>query len=275
MKELKLIDTNFLHSEFTTQFQTSDKIKWVRKFDPKPDDTIVITDESMIRDKGNFKMIGMIMEPRVIKGYVYNIISKESEYSKFEKILTYDKQLLELSDKFEFYPHCGCWIQPEYHKIHEKSKLLSIIASKQKFTDGHLLRYSVVNYCQANGVEIDTYGSGFQPIEFKIEGLEKYYFSFVIENSKIDYYFTEKLIDAFMTGTIPIYWGCPSIGDFFNLDGMIILDDLSQLNEIITSLSTEKYNSMLEAVKENFNLAKNYLIVEEWLHATGNDILAL
>ncbi len=28
-----------------------------------------------------------------------------------------------------------------------------------------------------------------------------------VENSQIDTYFTEKLLDCFLTGTVPIYWG--------------------------------------------------------------------
>ena len=47
----------------------------------------------------------------------------------------------------------------------------------------------------------------------KIDGLRDYRYHFCIENIKRDYWFTEKLIDCFVTGTIPIYWGCPSIFD--------------------------------------------------------------
>jgi hypothetical protein len=273
MKELKLIDRNFPHTEFTTQYQSSDKVKWIREFNAKPSDIVVLTDDEMITASGNYRKVGMIMEPRAIKSYVYDRIAQKNWYSKFETILTYDKELLAISDTFEFYPHCGCWIQPELQRIYEKSELLSIVASDKSYTEGHTLRHSVVNLCRHLGFNIDCFGSGYQPIEHKILALEKYYFTVVIENSKLDFYFTEKLMDAFRTGTIPIYWGCPSIGDFFNLDGMIILDDLSQLNEIIASLSPEKYNSMLEAVKENFILAEKYLIVEEWLYATNNGLV--
>ena len=34
-------------------------------------------------------------------------------------------------------------------------------------------------------------------------------------NGRGDYEFDEKLIDCFLTGTVPIFWGCPSIDKFF------------------------------------------------------------
>ena len=83
-------------------------------------------------------------------------------------------------------------------------------------------------------------------------------FSIVIENSKEDYYFTEKLTDCLLSGTIPIYWGCPSIGDFFNIKGMIIFDTLDELKEILNNLTIEKYKSMELYIKENFEKAKEY-----------------
>ena len=92
----------------------------------------------------------------------------------------------------------------------------------------------------------------------------------IIENSKIDYYFTEKLIDSFMTGTVPIYWGCPSIGDFFNLGGIIIINDINDLLYELNSISLEKYKTMLPAIQENFEKAKNFLIAEDWIFKNTN-----
>lgn len=267
MKNIKLFDVNFPHQEFTTAYQTSNKIKWDRNYSNNDvDDTVIITDNCMMSQfefKG--KKIGMIMEPRAINPYIYNFLSDKNNLCSFDKVLTYDKLLLDVSDKFEFYPHCGCWIQPEFQKLYNKTKLVSIIASSKRHTDGHRLRHNVIDYCKTQGFSIDSFGQSYQPITHKIEALKDYCFSIVIENSKQDYYFTEKLMDAFVTGTIPIYWGCPSIGDFFNLDGMIILHDINDLDNILNTLTIEKYNSILSAVKDNFEIAKKYLIVEDWL----------
>ena len=103
-------------------------------------------------------------------------------------------------------------------------------------------------------------------MEYKVEGLRDYRFSVVIENCKRDYYFTEKLIDCFMTGTVPIYWGCPSIGEFFDTRGMILFDSADEAKEIIESLDKELYHSKEKFVKKNFNKAKEYIIPEDWIY---------
>ena len=50
-------------------------------------------------------------------------------------------------------------------------------------------------------------------------------FSIAIENASYETYFTEKLLDCFATGTIPVYYGAPDIGDYFNKDGIIDLSE--------------------------------------------------
>jgi hypothetical protein len=64
---------------------------------------------------------------------------------------------------------------------------------------------------------------------------------------RADYYFSAKLINCFahgaapfystdtwhhcekFKGVVPIYWGAPSIADFFNISGMIVFDTLQQV----------------------------------------------
>ena len=92
--------------------------------------------------------------------------------------------------------------------------------------------------------------------------MRDYRYHFCIENIKRDYWFTEKLIDCFVTGTIPLYWGCPSIEDFFNIDGMICYDEVKELPNILQTCNKELYLSKMDAIKENFELAKKYRLAE-------------
>lgn len=265
-KKIKIVDTNFAHAIFTTDYQTSKHIQWDRDYqNTKQDELIFLTDNCIIMSGNiNGRKIGMLMEPRAINGSIYKHI--ENNNYGLEKILTYDKSLLDLSDRFEFYPHCGCWIQPENQMVYDKTKLVSIIASQKQQTIGHRLRHESINIAKESNVSLDVFGRGYTPVTHKIDALKDYAFTIVIENSKTDYYFTEKLIDAFMTGTVPIYWGCPSIGNFFNLGGVLVFDDLNTLLFHLNNLSLDKYNTMLEAVKENFEKAKNFLIAEDWIY---------
>ena len=74
-----------------------------------------------------------------------------------------------------------------------------------------------------------------------------------------DYYFTEKLLDCFLSGTIPIYWGCPSIGDFFNTKGMIIFDDLLELKDKLKMCTKEYYENNRQPIEQYFyDVQKEY-----------------
>ena len=84
-------------------------------------------------------------------------------------------------------------------------------------------------------------------------------FSVIIENSQETNYFSEKLIDCLLTRTIPIYWGCPNIEEYFDINGFIFInnenDFLSQLNAINLE---EYYSDKKESIEKNFEEAKKY-----------------
>jgi hypothetical protein len=44
-------------------------------------------------------------------------------------------------------------------------------------------------------------------------------------------YITEKILNSYASGTIPIYWGCPNISDYINMDSILYLKpNYSQLD---------------------------------------------
>jgi hypothetical protein len=144
-----------------------------------------------------------------------------------------------------------------------KSKLISMISSNKNVTLGHQIRRNIINNLPAC---VDLYGRGFKEIENKIEGLKDYRYHFAIENCKKDVWFTEKLIDCLVTGTIPVYWGCPSISAYFNDEGFIIFNDLVELKDKLKLCTPEYYESKLPVIRENLELAKKYLLSENWIH---------
>jgi hypothetical protein len=87
----------------------------------------------------------------------------------------------------------------------------------------------------------------------------------VVENSRCDDYFTEKLIDCFATGTIPIYWGTSNLGSYFNMDGIITFSELGELDTIMANLSPELYTERLLAIQDNFNRHHQYRVPENWM----------
>jgi len=261
MEKIKISDTLFGHVDYSTLFQISKYFTWDRSPILGNENMVVYTDNTLrsVDQRVKYKIAWILESPAVTVG-AHNWIKQN--HKLFDVIFTNNKDLLDIGDKFKFAPTAGCWIKPEDQRIHQKTKIVSIVASSKNFTKGHQLRLETIK--RING--IDVYGRQVNPIDYKLDGLKDYMFSIVIENTKKDYYFTEKLIDCFATGTIPIYWGCPSIGDYFNEDGMIIFDKIEDLYEIISELDEDLYNSKRDAVKENFDLSKEYLIAEDYIY---------
>lgn len=266
MEKWRIFDVAFQHAKYSTDYQESKYITWTRDGDYP---FRFYTDTSLTRAYPNVSSnIAWLLEPMAINNTSYEWIKNHSD--RFDIIFTHDKSMLDISDKYKFLPMGGCWIEPSEQMIYDKSKNISIIASDKKSTVGHKLRHVIVDKFRD---KISTYGRGYKVLEHKIEGLRDYRFSIAIENSKKDYYFTEKLIDCFMTGTIPIYYGCPSIGDFFNINGMILINDENDLADVIDNLTEEKYLEMLPYVKDNFEKAKQFMIAEDYIYENYNDVI--
>ena len=206
--------------------------------------------------------LGWLMETREINSNRYDNFEKYKD--NFEFVMTHDKQLLEkYPDKTRFVPFGGCWIKDYNFKIFPKTKNVSMVYSNKMFMPGHKLRHEIVK----NTSNIDLYGNGSSnAVEYKEQALIEYRFSIVVENSKTENYFTEKLIDCLAVGTVPIYWGCTNIDKFFNTDSILTFNTLEELQRILNSISEDKYKLMLPGIKENLELAKEYNIVEDWIY---------
>lgn len=89
---------------------------------------------------------------------------------------------------------------------------------------------------------------------------ETFQFSLVIESCSEKNYFTEKLIDCLITKTIPIYYGCPNISDFFDTQGWIILLSISpterikELHSKLSILNYDYYARYLSTVNANYKI---------------------
>jgi alpha-1,3-fucosyltransferase 10 len=79
--------------------------------------------------------------------------------------------------------------------------------------------------------QIDSYGRVFNTRRFphgdagrptKLDTISRYKFYLAFENSVAPDYVTEKLFDALMAGTVPIYLGAPNVDDFLPGDNAII-----------------------------------------------------
>lgn len=156
----------------------------------------------------------------------------------------------------------------------KKTKKISTVCSNKK--QGHTIhrrRYEFTKIMEERIPELERFGRGFKWIETKAEALDDYEFHVAIENQFAPNVWTEKLADAFLGFTVPIYYGCPNVYEYFPKESLIQIDifdtegSIAKIKEII---STEgEYERRLDAVKE----ARRRVIEEYNLLAMINKIV--
>jgi hypothetical protein len=96
------------------------------------------------------------------------------------------------------------------------------------------------NSCHAIGkcfgkyenTKLNSIPGGWTNIEL-IHAYTDYKFVLAIENTNHHGYVTEKIVNAFYSGAIPIYWGCNTVTKYFNKKAFINVNDFSSFEECV------------------------------------------
>ena len=267
--KINLFDSNFAHHKTNNSVaynQHSKYIDWHRGVD-KQSETCFITDQWLykISEITNFtQKIAWLVEPRAIIPDIYRWVEHNNKL--FDYVLTFDKELTSRDDNFLFYPY-GTSNIIDIHSTTwpVKDKMLSIIASNKMFTPGHAFRHQIIQLCKMRD-DIDVYGRGVNPIDKKEDGLNRYMFSIVVENSRDNYYFSEKILDCLICKTIPIYWGCDT-SQFLDQSSILTFNTQQELTNILDNLTADLYYSMMKSLEENYNriIDQDLAIPENWI----------
>lgn len=262
MLKVKCVGHNFAHSTSSTLSKVPKHIVW--DFDTSymhSNDITFFIDNEIIDAHLKYphlkKTYGWLLESRCLNYRAMDWVAQNLEICKkfFSKIFTFDKALLELDSIFHFLPAYGTYI--DCFQSHHKTKLVSMVTSNKNFAPLHGYRNQ---FALLNKDKLDLYGRGYNEIDKKEKGLNDYMFSVAIENDLYNYYYTEKLIDCFATKTIPIYLGSPIITPFKE-EGVIRLTT----NFDFSLLSEEVYKTYLPHVEENFEIAKSFDCLDDYL----------
>lgn len=215
----------------------------------KWDGVTVFTDEFCFTDiplkiDSKYK-IAWALESPAIKPALYE--KWETLVDIFDKIYLCDPRIIH--PKVGVLEFGGCWIPIQDCSVYSKTKNLSIVASNKTWTVGHKLRHEIVRNITT---DIDLWGTGYNKFDNRLDPFKDYRYSIVVENCIYPGYYTEKIIDCFATGCIPIYYGDPYIGDKFNKKGFYTFNNIPELVNIIKQISIEDYYSKLEYIKYNF-----------------------
>lgn len=188
----------------------------------------------------------------------------------FDIILTHNNKVLNNCENAVFQPFGHTWLKPDqYNKNHNKKFQLAHLQGKLLKTYGHSLRHEVTSRKNEFNIPTkfyETYGDRYN-IEDARLGKEFIFgdsqFGVVIENTSSRGYFSEKILDCFLLKTIPIYWGCSNISDYFDIDGIIPFSNVDDLVYISNQLNENYYNNRKEIINKNWKLALDYVHYEQ------------
>ena len=214
-------------------------------------------------DNNNYKIL-WVKEVEEISHFK----SKSLELShKFDLILTYDDDILNNCDNSIMFEFGTSWIFDfDYEK--EKKFSISHLTGNKSITYGHRLRKEIYDNQNLIKTPIDFYISSFNSIPNTFNSKVIYdkknelfdsQFHICIENSNQKNLFTEKLIDCLHTKTVPIFYGCNNIGNFFDTRGFFIVNNLTDVIQICNNLNENSYNDKIKYVNKNFDLCLQYI----------------
>jgi len=201
---------------------------------------------------------------------VENIIK---HHKKYDKIVTSNNTVLENCDNAKFMIYGTTWLNKSPHhpdsfgkyddqfELIPKEFSLSMVCGALSGKIGYNIRHYVfLNKDKITSIPLKFYSSTRFPIpniqqlpnDDKIN-LFNSMFSVVVESTSEPNYISEKLIDCLITNTIPVYWGCPNVNDFFDTSYWINLDQIFN-----TKFEESHYWNNIDKIKHNAKLAKKY-----------------
>lgn len=227
----------------------------------------------------------ILNEPNELFGHHDRILMLKQNY---QLILTWSEKVIEMCHNARLFIHGETNLDKEYiqsfgdmneHINHEREFEVTFLSGVLEMIEGHKLRQRILskeddikiptkfwktlkdfNHETGNrpgyeGVKLTKHGN---PIEG--EGKKEVWnrnsmFHIGVENSRNTNYYTDKIVDCFATKTLPIYWGAPNIGDFWNKDGIITFENEDELVDILNNLTEDDYYNRIDAINENYELA--------------------
>ena len=172
----------------------------------------------------------------------------------FDAFLSYD--LLNFSGRNHYLPLWFCRLgktvaEAELHQVklmnsralkHERKKNFSIVASNPERIRNHFIEKL------GKHVEVGKYGKLGHSVDNKNLTLREYNFNICFENDLYPGYVTEKAIEAYQSGCIPIWRGLDA-GNYLNKDAIIDVTNLEDDEAIEKILSISSDRNMIEYMR--------------------------
>lgn len=198
-----------------------------------------------------------------------HVIANQHHYTK---IVTSNPKILEHCSHAVKQPYGTTWLNKSPHHSDSigsfteqlgcilKENSVSMVCGALTGKQGYNIRHIIWNNKDKINAKLKFYSSTRFPIpntptlpnDDKIHLFDSMY-SVVVESSSEPNYFTEKLVDCLITKTIPIYWGCPNVSEYFDTSYWIQPQDILTFN-----YTEEYYTKNINKINDNFEKAKKY-----------------
>ena len=236
--------------------------------EPNERKVVIFNDEYV--PQGTQGSCALMLEPRSILPHIYKWL--DENWQRFRVIFTHDSKLLANCPNARLVLWGGVWNWSDK----PKTKGISMVASFKAFAEYHKIRKELALIFDSwDNVDcFGTYKNENAPFVWSEDYLADYKFSIPVENYIDDYWFTEKICNCFANKVVPIYVGAKKIGEFFNMDGIIYVEDWHEIPNIVRTLDVDaEYKKRKKAIEDNYKRVKEYVKFEDWFFKKYDDLL--
>jgi hypothetical protein len=234
----------------------------------------------------------VVLEPNQLFG-IHDWV--KNNHNLFSAIFSWGEEILANCPNSLFFPFGTSWLdKPSIDRLinQEKTFEVSFLCGGKKRIEGHYLRhrlhereneitipkqwhYTLPDYDFNEGHHTIAKQDN-KPPGFEKQRLWKSMFSICIENSTNKGYHTEKIVDAFLSKTIPIYWGCTNLEELgYDPNGFIYCENEDEIIKEVNKLTPEDYHSRISAMDHNFELAQHHADIYQRLGDLLKEVIDL
>ena len=156
----------------------------------------------------------------------------------------------------------------------QKTGLISVVCSNKTATEAQRARLALVRLLKEQlGDELHVYGRGFNPVDDKMSAIAPYKYHVVLENNLLPHFWTEKLSDAWLGWSLPLYLGAPNLGSACPAAGFVALP-ASGPEACVQTVRQALDSQLWEARQAELVLCRTWMMETTNVFATAARMLA-
>lgn len=211
------------------------------------------------RKRGSVRI--MVMEEPLVDSFFY-LVRDYPDY--YDYVLTFRDEVLKKNPKARFFRGADIWSRG-YHPTEKRFAVSTVVGGKyDPRMPGYGIRHDLWKQQEKISAPREFYLSDsfkWDEADYTVgpvlygskDRMFDCMFHVAIENTSIKHYFSEKLLDCFETKTVPIYYGCINVDEYFNKKGILIAHSLQEIIQYCNKLTPDLYEEMKPYMDDNFN----------------------